>query len=121
MKYRTKIEIVTEARDKIEALEIAGDYLVGNISSGVAMSYSARPAYQHAVKVISAVTVSAIVMLAVILVPQVRHATGMAQTVTGASAIQPPLKTSNADRLSAEFKKEWQVRQTAEALNVIRQ
>lgn len=120
MKYRTTIQLITEARDKTEALEIASEYLVGNLSSGVDMRLSAKPAYHNAVKVASAVTVAAMVMIAVLVVPQARRVISVNPSGPATSAIQPPLKTS-ADRLSAEFKKEWQVRQTAEALNIIRQ
>lgn len=120
MKYRTTIQLITEASDKNEALDIASEYLAGNISSGVDLRWSARPAYHNVVKVAGAVTVAAMVMIAVVVVPQARQAIGVNPSAPATSAIQPPLKTS-ADRLSAEFKKEWQVRHTAEALNVIGQ
>lgn len=121
MRYKTTIEIVTEAKDKSEALEIAGDYLAGNLASGVDMRFSAKPAIYGALKVAGAVTVSAMVMIALVALPQVRQTSNMGQTGPAVSAIQPPLKTSAAAKLSAGFKKEWQVRQTAEALSVIRQ
>ena len=38
MKYRTVIEVVTEAKDKSEAIEIVGEYLSGDILSGVQMT-----------------------------------------------------------------------------------
>jgi hypothetical protein len=121
MRYKTTIHIIADARDRNEAVEMADEYLAGHLASGIDMKCSTRPVYQNTVKVVSAVAVSALVLLAILIVPQSRHAAGMIPAVAGASAIQPPLKTSSADRLSTEFKKEWQVRQTAEALNVIRQ
>ena len=120
MRYKTTIQIVTDARDRNEAVEMTDEYLAGHLASGVDMRCSTRPAYHSAVRTVSVVAVSALLMLAIVVTPQVRHATGIAPAGNGASAIQPPLKTSSADRLSAEFKKEWQVRQTAEALSVIR-
>lgn len=120
MRYKTTIQIIADARDRNEALELADEYLAGQLSSGVDMRCSTRPAYHGTVKVVSAVAVSALVLLAIVIAPQVRHAAGILPAGTGVSAIQPPLKTSNAERLSAEFKREWQVRQTAEALNAIR-
>lgn len=120
MRYETTIHIIADARDRNEAVEMADEYLAGHLSSGVDMRCSTKPAYHGTVKVVSAVAVSALVLLAVLIAPQVKHATGMIPGAADVSAIQPPLKTSTADRLSVEFKKEWQVRQTAEALNAIR-
>ncbi|MFH1995843.1 MAG: hypothetical protein ABIJ27_02455 [Candidatus Omnitrophota bacterium] len=45
-RYRTVIEVMTEAEDQHEAADIAGEYLRGNISSGVSMKCSTRPAYK---------------------------------------------------------------------------
>lgn len=120
MRYKTTIQIVTDARDRNEAVEMADEYLSGQLAHGIDMRCSTRPAYQSAVRTVSAVAVTAMLLVAVAITPQVRHATGVVSTGALSSAIQPPLKTSNADKISAEFKKEWQVRQTAEALSVIR-
>ena len=120
MRYRTTINITMDARDRNEAVEMADEYLAGYIASGLDMRCSTRPAYQSTVKTVSVVAVSAILMFAIVITPQVRNGSCIAPAGTGTSAIQPPLKTSSADRLSAEFKKEWQVRQTAEALSTIR-
>lgn len=120
MRYKTTIHILTEAKDRNEAVELADEYLTGQIASGVDMRCSTAPAYQSAVRTVSAVAVTALLLLALVVTPQVRHATGIIPAGSGVSAIQPPLKTSSADKLSAEFRKEWQVRQTAEALSVIR-
>jgi len=121
MRYKTTIHIISDAKDRNEAVEMAEEYLSGHLAFGIDMKCSTKPAYRSTVKVVGAVAVSALVLLAVLILPQSRHATGMIPAAAGASAIQPPLKTSSADRLSADFKKEWQVRQTAEALNAIRQ
>jgi hypothetical protein len=120
MLYRTTIQITTDARDRNEAVEMADEYLAGNLAHGIDMRCSTRPAFYGAVKTVSVVAVSAMLLVAVAVTPQVRNATGILSAGASASAIQPPLKTSNADKISAEFKKEWQVRQTAEALNAIR-
>ena len=42
-RYKTVIEVVTEAEDQFEAVDIAGEYLRGNISNGVSMRCSAYP------------------------------------------------------------------------------
>ena len=120
MRYKTTIHIIADARDRNEAVEMADEFLAGHLTFGIDMRCSTKPAFHGTVKVVSAVAVSAVVLFAVLVSPQVRHATGMIPSAAGTSAIQPPLKTSHADKLSTEFKKEWQVRQTAEALNTIR-
>ena len=120
MRYKTTIHIIADARDRNEAVEMADEYLAGHLASGIDMRCSTKPAYHGTVKVVSAIAVSAIVLLAIVIAPQVKHVVGMMPADVGMSAIQPPLKTSTAERLSADFKKEWQVRQTAEALNAIR-
>jgi len=42
-RYRTIIELVTEAEDRHEATDLAGEYLRGNISDGVSMRCSTYP------------------------------------------------------------------------------
>ena len=37
MKFKTTIKLITEAKDKNEAMEIAGEYLSGNLATGVDM------------------------------------------------------------------------------------
>ncbi len=120
MKFKTTIQIVSEAKDKHEAFDIAGEYLTGNISSGVDMKYATRPYYSTAMKVTGAATVFAVVMAACLMIPQVRHSSGLAQNGAGISAVQPPLKTSNINKANGEFRNEWKAKQTAEALNVIK-
>lgn len=120
MRYKTTIKIVAEARDRNEAIEMADDYLAGNLSSGIDMRCSTRPACSDTVRVVSAVAVSVVLLFAVLVAPQFRQAAGILPSGSGASAIQPPLKTSAHERLSAEFKREWQDKQIAQALNAIR-
>ena len=38
MKYKTVIEVVCDARDKVEAMHTAGEYLRGNTEPGIIMS-----------------------------------------------------------------------------------
>ena len=50
MKYKTTIEIVADAGDKSEAMEIAGEYLSGNLISGVRMKCRTNPVYVSKVR-----------------------------------------------------------------------
>ena len=43
MKYKTIIEIITEADDREDAADVAGDYLRGFIDSGVQMKCQTKP------------------------------------------------------------------------------
>ena len=121
MKYKTNIEITSEAANKDEAMEIAGDYLSGNITSGIDMKYDTRPVrfYNN-----SAAKVVAVALLMTIgffsgtkAKPQQNFSVDMCQM----AAITPPLKTSDANKNDMRFKKEWQDKQTTEVINYIKQ
>jgi len=120
MKYRTTIEIVSEAKDQREAIEIVGEYLSGNINSGVQMKCLTHPA-QSSIKI--AVTTLLFVGLLCGSIFSAIYAKPGAATIPmnpGMSAIQPPLKTSVVDKKSADFKKAWQAAQVKETLNLTR-
>ena len=116
MRYKTTIHIIADARDRNEAVEMADEYLAGHLSSGIDMRCSTKPAYHNTVKVVSAVAVSALVLLAVLIAPQARHATGVLSTAADASAIQPPLKTSE----KAAFRVKWQEEGAKKVLEYIK-
>ena len=121
MKYKTTIEIITEAGDKNEAVEIAGEYLSGNLMSGVCMKCRTKPAYASKLQTAAALTVvMLIIALSILLTAQTKRPQALDQSVYGIDAIQPPLKTSFADKNDIKFKKEWQAVQTREALNYIK-
>jgi len=118
-KYKTKIEITSSAADKDEAMEIVGDYLAGNIVSGVDMKYATRQTrfYDH-----SAVKVAAVVLLVVVGFIYNIKTSGQNNLNTGTcqmAAVQPPLKTSKVGVNSENFKKEWEEKQNREALYFI--
>ena len=48
-KYKTIIELVMEANDSSEALDIAGEYLRGNIESGVSIKCYSQPLQKETV------------------------------------------------------------------------
>lgn len=120
LKYKTNIEITSPAANKDEAMEIVGDYLSGNIVSGIEMKCTTTPVrfYSH-----TAVKVAAIVLLVTVgflsgVKAKPHHS--LVVGICATDAVTPPLKTSEASRNDAEFKKAWQEKQTREALSFIK-
>jgi len=119
MKYKTVIEVVTDAQDKNEAIELVGEYLSGNIVSGIDMKCRTSPAGSYR-KSISAVAVVALILgISLLSLTQVKSSAKTPANFSGVNAIQPPLKTSAADISKSEFKKEWEKKQSGETLNSI--
>lgn len=117
MKYKTIIEITADADNKDEASEIAGEYLSGNIHSGVSMKCSTRPASSYKRNVVSVIMVMVLFIIGVFSTISAKPSHNMAFTISGNSAIQPPLKT---DKKNADFKKDWQDRQVKEVLDYLK-
>ena len=118
MKFRTVIKLVSDARDKSEALDLVEDYLAGNIVHGVDMKCVTKPVHTHA-KIAGVATLVLAVALGVVMTSNMKHSQNILQNVPGVSAVQPPLNTSSIEAKSSKFKQEWQDRQTQEALNRI--
>ncbi len=118
MKFRTTIKLVSEAHDKNEALDLVEEYLSGNIMSGIDMRCVTKPVCSGA-KIVSLSVISLVIIAGIVLGSYIKHPQIMMRTIPGVSAVQPPLKTSGAARMSPEFMKEWQDRQTKEALSQI--
>lgn len=121
MRFKTKIEIISEAKDKNEAAEIAGEYLSGNIASGIEMKCHTKPVGINVRNTVGVLAISAIFIVATLLVAHVKPAPLLPQVVGINNAIQPPLKTSEMDKKSDNFKKAWQDRQNKAALESIKQ
>ena len=120
MKYRTVIEVVTEAKDKSEAVEIVGEYLSGDILSGVEMKYSTR-AVNGVRKVAIAITALSLLLAAgVISMYLVKPIGSGAPSLCGMSAVQPPLQTQVLHLGDPQFKSQWQEEHTKEALRKIK-
>ena len=120
MKYKTNIEITSEAANKDEAMEIAGDYLSGNIASGIDMKYATRPIrfYNNPAAKIAVVALLMTMgfFSGIKAKPRQNFAVNMCQT----AAVTPPLKTSDTNKNDMRFKKEWQEKQTTEAILFIK-
>ena len=120
MKYKTTIQITTDAADKNEALEIVGDYLSGNIVSGIEMKCRTAPTMNQKTGLIVVSSFLLIIFAGTMLVNHIRNSAISIQLTSGMSAVQPPLKTSYLENHDADFKKDWQDRQTKKALEYIK-
>jgi len=121
MRYKTTIEIITEAKDKHEAAEIAGEYLSGDIVSGVSMKCGSRPVSCYNGKVVASIAVSlAIVIVGLVATLQTKTPGIIGRGSASFDAVQPPLKTSVVVEKDSKFKKEWQEKKTKEILNFIK-
>ncbi|MFA5145980.1 MAG: hypothetical protein WC515_01160 [Candidatus Omnitrophota bacterium] len=120
MKYKTVIEITSDAENKSEALEIVGEYLSGNLVSGVDMKCKTKPVAAARIALTSVVIAALLVTAGLISGNQLRPSKNFAAGICGLDAVQPPLKTACDKDRHAEFKKAWNERQTSEALAHIR-
>lgn len=122
MRYKTTIEIITDAENKSEAIDIVGEYLSGNnIVSGIDMKCATRPVNNYAKNSIAAFTaLSLIAICAILLAAHLNPSQKIGSSCSGVNAVQPPLKTSAVLAGSTEFKREWEKTQTSEALNHIK-
>lgn len=121
MKFKTTIQIITEAQDRDEAQEIAGEYLSGNLMSSVEMRCRTSRArdYKKCAGII-ATAISVVIIVGLISVFQLKSSQGNVQNSFSFNAIQPPLKTQGLDNKDSQFKKEWQSRQAKQALDLIK-
>lgn len=119
MRYKTTIEITSEAEDKNEALEIVGEYLLGNIVSGIDMKCQTKQVNIYKKTTIGLVVVILMLTIGAVSFLHIKPAQRFAATFAGINAVQPPLKTSRIDDKHVEFKKSWDTRQTTTALQHI--
>lgn len=117
MRFKTTIQLVSDAQDRSEALDLVEEYLAGNIVSGVDMRCVTKPVYRS--NIVGVVAISLAIVAGILVGSHFKHPQSMIQTIPGASAIQTPLKTSAVTYSNPGFKEEWQDRQTKEALERI--
>jgi len=120
MRYRTVIEVVTEAKDKSEAMEIVGEYLSGDVFSGVEMRYFTRSANGVKKAAITITALSLILVAGVISFCLTKSISSGISSTAGMSAVQPPLQTQIPHTRDAQFKANWQEEHTKEALRKIK-
>jgi hypothetical protein len=122
MKYRTVIEVVCDASDREEALNIAGEYLRGDVDFGVDMKCKSASIMSHRLKRISATAIIAVVMFSALLLKvspidgdekiQSTSNIGFKNTYT----INPALNTKHR----ADFKKEWATKKQEAIMDYIK-
>ncbi len=120
MKFKTTIHITAEAKDKNEAMEIAGEYLSGHLATGVDMKVRTSPVRNNGKYATVAIVALIVVGIFAIHSSDPRQPHNFAPSVPGNSVIQPPLKTSSSAGKSAHFKDEWRSKHAKEALDSIK-
>ncbi len=120
MKFQTTIKIISDAKDKHEAMEIAGEYLSGNLTSGVHMKLCTVSICDRARRIGITLAVALVFGLLTLHISHVKCANRSIQNIPGDSAIQPPLNTSLTASNYSDFKNEWLVRHSKEVLNSLK-
>jgi len=115
MQYKTTIEVYTDAGDKFEAADIAGEFLKGDIAKGADLKVKTSTiATTRTVKAVMVVALTSLTAGAFLLGNQFHSRMAKVETKPVTSyAIQPPLKTNMTDSQSQEFKKIWEEAQEA--------
>jgi hypothetical protein len=121
MKYKTTIQVIAEAENKHEAMEIVGEYLSGNIASGIEMRYSTKEVTSHSKVVVSIFVVLFVLAAGLFSTVYLKSPQGCSMPASGFNAVQPPLKTHDALKNGSGFKAEWQKKQIDEALKRIKE
>ena len=122
MKFKTTIKIVSEAEDRSEALEIVGEYLSGNLFSGIDMRCTTKPV-DNRKRLILAVVVAALLLTTGIVSNMYLNTTRhFISNGAEMNAVQLPLNTScpNTGEAASGFKQAWDVKQTKEALKSLK-
>lgn len=110
MKYRTMIELICDASDKEDAVNIAGDYLKGDIDFGVTMRCKAMSLRAHRVKkcvatcLFAGVIFSAMILKVTLLGGEEKLQNTSQVRFHNTYTIMPALKTKHR----SGFKKEWE-------------
>lgn len=121
MKYKTNIEITSDASDKDEAMEIVGDYLSGNIVSGIDMKCATKPVRFYNNTAAKAAVVTILVMIGFLSGARAKPQHSLSMSMCQMAAVTPPLKTANSDKDEMRFKNEWENKKTTETINFIKQ
>jgi hypothetical protein len=120
MRYKTVIEVVTEAKDKSEAMEIVGEYLSGDVFSGVEMKYSTRSVNGVKKVGITITALSALVLIGLVSLYFAKQSGFSSSIIPASSAIQAPLQAQALTMNNQEFKAQWQREHAKEALRKIK-
>jgi len=119
MKYKTVIEIVSDADNPAEAADLAGDYLQGQIDTGVTMKCYTQPVRKYArpLLILSSFIVMSTMAFGIYFCGKKDVTCKSAVYQNNISAIQPPLKTMSSD---SDFKGDWKSKKNAAEINYIK-
>ncbi len=120
MKYKTNIEITSDAANRDEAMEIVGDYLSGNIASGIDMKCATSPVRFYNNPAARVVVVALLMTMVFFSGVKAKPQQNLGLNICQMAAVTPPLKTSEANKNDMRFKKEWQEKQTTEAISSLK-
>ena len=116
MKYQTVIKIFTDAESEHEATDIAGEFLRGNLETGIRMKCCTRPLKSYRLFRVSALL---LLIFAFIGIASLGYFKTSAIPFSGSkntNAFQPPLKTSQ----TTKFKEAWQEEKNKKVLEYIK-
>ncbi len=118
MKYRTVIEVISDAENEHEALDIAGEFLRGNLESGVKLKSRTGPLKSH---VLIRTTVLSVILtvFAFARIELFGHSKSIPRAfsvIKNTSAVQPPLKTGKGP----DFKETWKDEEHRKVLDYIK-
>ena len=122
MKYRTVVELICDASDKEEAINIAGEYLKGEIDFGVDLRCTAVSLWAHRMKKYTASCAILLLMFSTLFlkVQSLSDGTKIPVFTSGdchnTYTVQPALKTTTEE----EFKKEWEEKKGEAVLDYLK-
>ncbi|MDD4956619.1 MAG: hypothetical protein PHH49_03725 [Candidatus Omnitrophica bacterium] len=121
MRYRTLIEIVCDASSKDEAINLAGDYLRGEVDGGVTMKCGSAPLYRHRLRKYTLASVLTVMVVGFMFIgaPQLQDnaGTGTKQLrLSDSYTMMPELKTKHR----SDFRKEWEKKKDEAILDFIK-
>lgn len=118
-KYKTVIEVVCEAENKGEALDVAGEYLRGSIDSGVMMKCKTAPLCNVSKMAVNGLCVLLLIATGVMSTSFYRPHQSPGGNMAGFDACQAPLKTKVEGSARIEFKDGWRDKELNKALEYI--
>ncbi len=116
MKYQTVIKILTDAESEHEATDIAGEFLRGNLETGIRMKCCTKPLKSCRLFRVSALLLLIFAFIGIASLGYFKSTATSFPGIKNTSAFQPPLKTSQ----TIEFKKDWQEEKNRKVLEYIK-
>ena len=115
-KYKTVIEVVCEAEDKGEALDVAGEYLRGSIDSGVMMRCKTAPLCNTSRMTLNGLCLLFLVVIGIMSTSFYKTHQSLSVGLAGFDACQAPLKTKIEGKAKIDFKEGWRDQELNKAL-----